>query len=229
MTALSIICARGGSVGVPGKNSRLLCGRPLITYTIEQALQTPEIDMVVVSTDDDTIADIAKDCGAEVPFKRPVHLASNEASKLDVIDHAVLEMESLGVDVTTIVDLDPTSPLRTIQDIQACIAMLDKYTDVVITTCEAQKNPYFNMVEYIDKEYVKLVKPMNKRVVARQLAPKVYEMNASIYVWHRHTFSSGLWNGKTKNYIMPVERSIDIDSPIDFALVELLMQKKNNV
>ena len=229
MTVLSTICARGDSVGVPGKNKKLLQGKPLISHTIEQALRTPEIDVVIVSTDDNEIAAIAKACGAEVPFIRPKHLATNEASKLDVIEHAVLHMEATGMVVTKIVDLDPTSPLRSIQDIQACIAMLGSNTDVVITTCEAQKNPYFNMVEYIDEEHVNLVKPMEQRVVARQMAPKVYEMNASIYVWHRHTFSNGLWSGNTKNHIMPVERSIDIDSPIDFTLVELLMQEKQNV
>jgi CMP-N-acetylneuraminic acid synthetase len=125
------------------------------------------------------------------------------------------------------VDLDPTSPLREVADIEACLALLTPDTDVVITAYEAEKNPYFNMVEYDAQGRVRLVKTPPVAVAARQAAPKVYAMNASIYVWHRDTLSKGLWEGRAALHVMPRSRSIDIDTPIDFRLVELLMQEKH--
>jgi CMP-N,N'-diacetyllegionaminic acid synthase len=223
MTAICTICARGGSVGVPRKNIRPLLGKPLIAYTIEQALACNRIDAVYVSTDDDEIAEVARAHGAEVPFKRPAELATSTAGKLPVIEHMFNYLSANGVNVETIVDLDPTSPLRTVQDIENAIALLDQATDVVITAYPSDKNPYFNMVERQADGNVRLVKPLADGVSSRQAAPKVFSMNASIYVWHGRTLNAGLWNGRTKLYEMPRERSIDIDSEIDFKLVEMLM------
>jgi len=220
------ICARGGSQGVPGKNIRPLLGKPLIVYTIEQALACPGVDGIYVSTDSPEIAEIARAAGAEVPFLRPAELATSSAPKIPVIQHLVEQIELAGVRVQRIVDLDPTSPLRDIADIQACLGMLDGETDVVITGYEAEKNPYFNMVEMQPDGTVGLVKQPRQSVVARQQAPKVFAMNASIYVWHRHTLEKGLWRGRARLYVMPRERSIDIDSPVDFKLVEILMREK---
>ncbi len=220
------ICARGGSGGVPGKNIRPLCGKPLINYTIEQALACPGIDGVYVSTDDAEIAAIAEKAGATVPFVRPAELATATAAKLPVIIHLVEYLEANGMQVDRIVDLDPTSPLRTDEDIQACIELLDDETDLVITGYEADKNPYFNMVEPRDENYVTLVKSVDGGVVARQQAPKVYSMNASIYVWHRHSLKDSLWGGNVKLHVMPRERSVDIDDPLDWKIVELLMKEK---
>ena len=223
MTTICTICARGGSTGVPRKNVRDLHGKPLIAYTIEQALACSLIDTVYVSTDDDEIAQVARDYGAIVPFKRPADLATSQAGKLPVIVHLVDHIIATGVDVTRVVDLDPTSPLRTIDDIHAATALLDDETDVVITGYAADKNPYFNMVEAKEDGNIRLVKPLQGGVASRQAAPAVFAMNASIYVWHRATLESGLWTGRTKLYEMPHERSVDIDSEIDFKLVELLM------
>jgi CMP-N,N'-diacetyllegionaminic acid synthase len=227
MSVIASICARGGSQGVPGKNIRMLAGRPLIVHTIDQALACPEIDEVFVSTDSAAIAEIAKAAGAQVPFLRPAHLATNAAAKIPVIQHLVTEIQRRGAVVSTIVDLDPTSPLRKVADIQACIGLLDKDTDVVITTFEAEKNPYFNMVEVKTDGNVGLVKPSNVPVHSRQTAPKVYSMNASIYVWHADTLALGLWDGRVRMHVMPRERSIDIDSELDFLLVEQLIGKNN--
>ena len=228
MSTITTICARGGSTGVPGKNIRPLFGKPLIVYTIEQALACPGIDAVYVSTDNEDIADIARRGGAQVPFLRPAELATATAPKIPVIQHLVEHVERSGVHVDRIVDLDPTSPLREISDIQACLDMLDVQTDVVITGYEAEKNPYFNMVEPGMDGRVALVKQSEKQITSRQQAPKVYAMNASIYVWHRHTLEKGLWgDGCTRLYVMPRERSIDIDTLLDFKLVELLMLEKN--
>ena len=228
MATIATICARGGSRGVPGKNIRPLFGKPLIVYTIEQALACRAIDAVYVSTDDPAIADIARAAGARVPFLRPAELATAEAPKLPVIRHLIAAIGAEGAAAERIVDLDPTSPLRHVADIEACIGMLDARTDVVITGYEAEKNPYFNMVEIGADGGARLVKQPNESVATRQAAPRVYAMNASIYVWHAHTLDKGLWSGHARLHVMPRERSVDIDSELDFKLVELLMKEKHS-
>ncbi|MES2413228.1 MAG: acylneuraminate cytidylyltransferase family protein [Pseudomonadota bacterium] len=222
------ICARGGSAGVPGKNIRPVLGKPLIAWTIEQALSCGLADRVIVSTDSQDIAAVARACGAEVPFLRPAELATAQAAKLPVIQHMVDWVEgSSGRAVETIIDLDPTSPLRLISDILACTALLDEQTDLVITGYESDKNPYFNMVERDPQGYAGLVCKPASEVFGRQSAPKVYAMNASIYVWRRSSLTGSLWSSsRVRLYEMPRERSIDIDHPVDFDLVELLMKKK---
>ncbi len=230
MLTIASICARGGSQGLPGKNIRELCGKPLIAWTIEQALHIKGMDAVYVSTDSEDIAAVARSAGAQVPFLRPLHLASNSAAKIPAIEHLVAWVEAHTGEVSRIVDLDPTSPLRDLTDITACMDMLDDDTDLVITGYEADKNPYFNMVEAQADGNWRLVKNLPNGVVRRQDAPMVYSMNASIYVWQRHSLaqasSQGLWNGRIKLHAMPHERSVDIDNPIDFQLVELLMKQR---
>ena len=226
MSRIATICARSGSVGLPGKNIRALAGRPLIVHTIDQALAAPSIGAVFVSTDSPEIADIARRAGARVPFLRPAHLATAEAPKIPVIEHLVVEVERLGTRVETVVDLQPTSPLRQVADIEACIALLDAETDVVITGYESHQNPYFNMVEHAPDGNVRLVKPPPGEIAGRQLAPKVFAMNGAVYVWHRRSLAKGLWGGRAKLHVMPAERSVDIDTPLDFRLVELLMDER---
>jgi CMP-N,N'-diacetyllegionaminic acid synthase len=227
MLTIATICARGGSTGLPGKNVRALHGKPLIAYTIEQALVSVSIDRVFVSTDSEEIAAVARAYGAEVPFLRPADLATASAAKLPVISHLVDHVVASGATVDRIIDLDPTSPLRRGEDIEACLTLLDDATDCVITAYPAEKNPYFNMVELEDGHAVLSKRGTGDAVVARQQAPAVFAMNASIYVWHRHTLVHGLWNGRTKIHVMPRERSIDVDSLIDFRLVEMLMENDN--
>lgn len=223
------ICARGGSTGVPGKNIRMLHGKPLIAWTIEQALGSGLADTVVVSTDSEEIASVARTCGAEVPFIRPARLATAEAAKLPVILHLVQWLEERGNRIDTIVDLDPTSPLREIADIEACVQLLDEQTDVVITGYLSDKNPYFNMVERKPDGFFERVCPPAAEVVGRQLAPQVYAMNASIYAWHRRSLSPSLWaHRRIRLHEMPRERSVDIDHEIDFEIVELLMRRRHD-
>lgn len=226
MTTICTICARGGSTGVPGKNIRPLLGKPMIAYSIEQALACPFIDEVYVSTDDDAIADVARAHGAQVPFRRPAELATSSAAKLPVIEHLVTHVKDSGTDVSAIIDLDPTSPLRLQEDIAGAFALLGDDTDVVITGYEAEKNPYFNMVERKSGDIVGLVKEAETPITSRQTAPKVYSMNASIYIWHGNTLNAGLWNGRTRLFEMPRDRSVDVDSEFDFALVETLMKQR---
>lgn len=225
MSTIATICARGGSTGVPRKNLKPLLGRPLVVHSIGQALACPRLDRVFVSTDDPEIASVAKGAGAEVPFLRPAELATDNAPKLPAIQNLVENIERLGVNVDRIVDLDPTSPLRSLSDIDACLDLLDTETDVVITTYRSEKNPYFNMVEIKPDGSIRPVKLTASSVTSRQLAPPVYAMNASIYVWHRHSLNKGLWQGRVRMHVMPRERSIDIDTELDFLLVEMLMRK----
>jgi CMP-N,N'-diacetyllegionaminic acid synthase len=228
MSIIATICARGGSKGVPRKNIKNILGKPLIQYTIDQALACEKISGVYVSTDDEEIAEVARQAGAAVPFIRPEELATSGAAKVPVVQHLVKWLTENGVKVEVIVDLDPTSPLRTVSDISSCIDLLKRDVDIVITGYESTKNPYFNMVEYKSDGSIQLV-CAGSNVVSRQTAPKVYAMNASIYVWHIDSlFAKGLWDGVAKLYIMPEDRSVDIDTALDFKLVELLMQEKFN-
>lgn len=226
---LGTICARGGSRGVPKKNLRPLCGKPLIAHTIETALRCETLDRVVVSTDDPEIREVALRYGAEVPFLRPAELAMDGAPKWPVLKHLVRTLQDHeGYTCDIVVDLDPTSPLREVTDIEACLRILvEERADVVITVYEAAKNPYFNMVEY-EGDRVRLSKVSSRPIACRQDAPPVYAMNASIYVMWR-TFlmeKDGIFDGATRAYVMPPERSVDIDRELDFEFVEFLARRR---
>ena len=222
---LGLICARGGSKGVPGKNLRVLAGHPLIAYTIAVARACPFIDRLIVSTDSPMIAEAARRYGAEVPFVRPAALASDESGKIPVLQHAVTEIERGSGPVELVVDLDPTCPLREVEDVARCWRLVQEpETDVVFTATPARKNPYFNMVEVVGG-YARLAKPSISGFVRRQDAPPVYEMNASVYAWHRnHLLNDGRVLGVRSRMVeMPPERSHDIDHELDFAFLEFLI------
>jgi CMP-N,N'-diacetyllegionaminic acid synthase len=225
---LATICARGGSKGVPGKNLRLLCGQPLLVHTIAVARECQSINRVIVSTDDPEIKKVAGENGAEVPFLRPKELALDSTPKLYVIKHVVDYLESQeGYQPDIVVDLDPTSPLRTAADIESCIRLVrDEGADNVFSVTRARRNPYFNMVEFVNGR-PQLVRTLARPVVSRQEAPEVYDMNASIYVWKREVLmkSDSLFLGRTRIYEMP-EWAIDIDNETDFEFVEFILNKK---
>lgn len=231
MRILAIICARGGSKGVPNKNIRLLNGKPLIAYTIECAKKYTKFDRIIVSTDSPKIAEVAKQYGADVPFLRPKELATDTSPKIPVLQHAVRYLEQEENDrYDLIVDLDPTSPLRTVEDIENCVnKMIEKNPNVVFSVTPAHKNPYFNMVEEKDGK-VFLCKKLDRPITRRQDAPTVYAMNASIYVYKKDFLlnTDSVFSNNTMAVVMPEERSIDIDRPIDFEFVEFLM-KRNSV
>ncbi len=224
------ICARGGSKGVPGKNIRPLLGKPLIGYTIEQALAFPENPRIVVSTDDEKIKNIAQSYGLEVPFLRPDELASDTAPKIPAMIHAVLEAEKYWNEkYDIVVDLDPTNPLRELKHIQDMVQMLTSMpqTSVVFSVTEAAKNPYFNMVELDNNQYAFLCKKSEYKGT-RQQAPKVYQVNSCIYVLWRDVLiqEQTVLTNRTRIYEMPEEASMEIDRPVDFEFVEHLMKKK---
>ena len=224
MKTIATICARGGSFGLPNKNILDFCGKPLIAHTIEQALVCEFIDDVYVSTDSKIIADIAFEYGAKIPFIRPEHLATDEIGKLPVIKHCVEYLQNTGENIGKIIDLQPTSPLRAVVDIRNCFELLTQEVDVVFSACEPAHNPYFSMVEFDEKGYGHLSKSMHSEVVRRQDVPIVYGLNGAVYVWHTHTLSKGLWGGKLKCYVMPKERSVDIDDEIDFYVAEKILK-----
>ena len=186
MKNLCTICMRKGSKGVPNKNLRELNGKPLLAYTIEQALQSKLFEHVVISTDSEKIAETAKAFGAKVWFLRPAELALDEAPKLPVIRHAFQESENhFGYTFDVLVDLDVTSPLRKVEDITGSYQQfVDEESDILITACPAKKNPYFNMVELVNGK-VQLIKQLDTFPQFRQNAPQVFDMNASIYIWKR--------------------------------------------
>jgi len=219
------ICMRSGSKGIPGKNQKLLNGKPLLSYTIEQAIESEIFEHVVVSTDSEEIFNLSKKYGADAWFLRPKDLATDESAKLPVVRHALLESEKhYEKKFDYLVDLDATSPLREISDIQnACNQFIDEDADNLITASPSRKNPYFNMVEKVDGR-IKKVKELNPPPVRRQDAPSVYDMNASIYIWKRDVLleSDTLFMKKTSLYVMPEDRSVDIDSEIDWKFVEFI-------
>jgi len=230
MKRLCTICARGGSKGVKGKNVRLLQGKPLIAYSVEQARASGLFDAIAVSSDSDQILDIAQSLGVNYLIRRPAELATDQAAKLPVIRHCVAQVERLsGWRFETLVDLDATSPLRLSEDIEGAVALLEG-SDVgnVITAMPARRSPYFNLVELNAAGFVGLSKPPAASIVRRQDAPPCYDMNASIYVWQHDVLftTDSVFNPDSKLYVMPEERSIDIDSELDFKLVDLLMQER---
>lgn len=221
---LCVIPARGGSKGVPGKNVRMLCGIPLIAHSIQHALLSESVDRVVVSTDDDDIARAALEAGADVPFRRPAELATDCASSLSALQHAVGALEAEGDIYGIVVLLHATAPLRTPQDIDCCIdRLLETGADNVISVCPAHRNPYFNMVERKRDGHVGLV--VEGGFDTRQEAPSVWDVNASIYVWSGEALVErpAVLSSKTEIYEMPHERSIDIDDEFDFVVAEALM------
>ena len=232
---------RSGSTGLKGKNIKLINGKPLMYYTIKQAIKSKIFDNIVVSTDSKKILAKAKSYGAEGWFIRPKRLATSTCSKILVIKHALKESEKFyNKKFKFIVDLDVTSPLRTSKDIiNAYKNFIKKRGDVLVTGAKSKKNPYFNVVEIVNNK-VKKVKNLKKRIFRRQDAPVTYDMNASIYIYCRNILINSKVNyktviealervekGKAIFYEMPASRSIDIDSEFDFKLVKFLLKRKN--
>ena len=223
---IATICARGGSKGLPGKNTRLFAGKPLIVHSIEQARACLAIDAVVVSTDDAVIADIARAAGASVPYLRPAELASDTAAKLPVIEHLVRHLEQGGQSIARIVDLQPTSPLRDAQDIMQALSACPGMP-LTVSVREAQDNPYFNMLERGADGRMALCKGQGS--TRRQDSPAVYALNGSIYVWQRPALAQaavdGLWSVALGVYVMPHWKSVDIDDLNDFEYAEWLYHR----
>nr|KXH77324.1 MAG: hypothetical protein AM324_12710 [Candidatus Thorarchaeota archaeon SMTZ1-83] len=227
MKILGTICARGGSKGVRNKNIRDLNGKPLIYYTIDVMKKWGKADRIICSTDSPEIARMADEYGAETPFMRPPELATDTAPKIPVIQHALRFCEKEYDEIYDVVmDLDPTSPIRTTHDIDA---VLDEFVrskaKVLYSVTEAKKNPYFNMVELDAGGNAHLSKASAGEVFRRQDAPKVYSMNGSIYCYDRNYLidAKSLHCDRERVYVMDEVSSVEIDREIDFKFIEFLL------
>ena len=230
MRYVALICARGGSKGLPGKNIKKLDGTPLIARSIQVAKKISRIDRVIVSTDSEDIAKVAIKYGAEVPFIRPIELSQDTSSEWQVWQHALDYLEKHDKEsLDGLVNLPTTAPLRSCIDVENC---LDEYemgdVDVVITVTEAHRSPYFNMVTNDKNGYSSLVLTSN-RVHRRQDSPVVYDMTTVAYVANPKFVqnSTNLFDGRTRSVMIPVERSIDIDTELDFMIAECILKIEN--
>jgi CMP-N,N'-diacetyllegionaminic acid synthase len=225
---IAVIPARGGSKTVPGKNIRPLAGRPLIGWSIKVAQQVGEIDRIIVSTDDAQIAAVSREHGAEV-YARPPHLATDEALVIDALKDLIRTLQAEQEKPEWLVLLEPTCPLRTADDIRACLGLLAPGgCDSVATFKEAELNPHraWRIVEGIPEVFISGAIPW----LPRQKLPKAYQLNGAVYVFRTNLLADetkSLLLGKSAAVVMPRDRSQDIDDSVDFAIVEALMKKSN--
>lgn len=219
---LAVIPARGGSKGVPRKNIRDLAGKPLLAWSIEAAKRSDHIDRVIVSSEDGEILDVAKAWGADVPFVRPELLARDETPGIDPILHALEQLP----DYEYVVLLQPTSPLRTAEDIDRCIEqMLRAEAPCCVTVTEPAKSPYWMYTLGADNRIEPLIQA--EQVARRQDLPPAYALNGAVYVAETE------WLKRSKSFlaagvvahIMPGERSLDIDTELDLYLAEAMLKR----
>jgi N-acylneuraminate cytidylyltransferase len=225
LNIIALIFARGGSKRVPRKNIRLLAGKPLIAYSIEAAKMSRCIQRVIVSTEDDEIAGVARQYGADV-LMRPAALAADNVTAWASWQHAITELSSeQPIDVTVV--LPPPSPFRAPEDVDACVdALVNSDADIVMTVTPSERNPYFNLVQLDEAGYARLVIPGDN--LTRQSVPPVYAMTAVAFA-ARPAFimrAKSLFDGTVKSIIVPAERAIDIDTELDFEFAEFLMRKR---
>jgi CMP-N-acetylneuraminic acid synthetase len=218
----AVIPARGGSKGVPRKNIRPFAGRPLIAYTIDAARRTRELDRVIVSTDDEEIANIAREHGAEVPFLRPAELSGDAVPTHPVLMHALRWVEDVSnTAVDALVTLQPTSPLRRSEHIGAAVQLWRQSgADSVVTVCSVQHNPYW-MGTLVDGRFVPLFEEFGT-YRSRQALPDVYRLNGAVYVTSRRVLieDGSILGRDTRAVVMTSDESLDIDTLEDFACGE---------
>lgn len=229
---VALIPARGGSKGVPRKNIRPLAGKPLIAYAIGTARASRLIERVVVSTDDAEIADVARRYGAEVPFMRPWELAQDDSPEWLTWRHAVRMLTGSEGDakIDAFVCVSPTSPLRAVEDVDACIRLLlDGDADLVMTVRPAERNPYFNMVVLDEAGWARVVLRPERPIHRRQDAPPVYDITTVAYAFRPEFVlrAESEWEGRVKAVVVPPERALDIDTELDFRFAEFLLRERS--
>jgi CMP-N-acetylneuraminic acid synthetase len=229
LKVLGIITARGGSKGIPGKNLKLLAGKPLLAYTIETARRSRALDRVILSTEDEAIAAAGRDLGCDVPFIRPLDLAQDDTPHLPVIQHATRWMEErVNYRPDAVMTLQPTSPLRTGDDIAAAVELLERSgADSVLSVNEVPVHAHpmralrlddaGNAVLFVSGE------PVRKRINRRQDLPQAWVMNGAIYACRTRVLFAAepsLYGNRVVAYRMPAARSISIDDLEDWAAAE---------
>lgn len=222
------INVRGGSKGFPGKNSAILEGVPLLVHSIRHAKDSDLFDAILVSSDSPQLLSIAAS-ERVLSVERPAHLASDNAPKIPAIIHAVEAGERIyGGQFDTVVDLDATSPLRRPQDIAGAVEMLEsKNLSSVFSVCESHRSPYFNLVSKDDNGLWGPAIRDGFAVSRRQDARPTFDMNASIYVWSRSGLiqEKSVFTANSDVFVMPLERSWDIDTEMDFEIVKFFMKR----
>jgi len=227
--AVAFIFARGGSKGLPGKNIKMFAGKPLIAWAIEHAHAAQGIRRVIVSTDSEEIAVVAEQYGAEIPFMRPSHLAKDDSPEWLSWRHALeFIRDDEGAFPDAMVSVPVTAPLRQSVDIDRCLELFSKGdTDVVITVTDPHRNPYFNMVTMQSNGAIGLVIPPISGISRRQDAPEVFDMTTVAYVANPEFVmtNESAFAGRLKAVHIPIERSIDIDTLLDFEIAEFLFTR----
>jgi len=228
MKPICFIGARGGSKGVPGKNVRLLAGKPLISYTIVDSIKSKIFQSVIVSTEDNEIARIAKKYGAEVPFIRPKELATDGAGMDEVIIHGIKKLRSLGYKFDILVNRDCTVPFIRNIDVAGSIKLLKtKECDGVYGVYKQHHNPYFNMVEPNSRGFLRFSKKLGKKIKSRQDAPTVYQLNGLFTFYVDKLLKYGkLYMPKILPYEIPPETGLMIDTEFEFQIAKMIAQKK---
>ena len=228
---LGVVLARGGSKGVPGKNVRLLAGRPLLAYTAEAALSARRLTRVIVSTDSRDIADVARYCSLDVPFLRPGYLAADDTPSLPVVQHAVEWLEARGEHFDAICQLQPTSPLRSAGEIDACIALLEaRGSDCAMTVGRVpdEHNPHW--VYFEDRRgFLCLATGEDTPIPRRQELPPAYMRDGSVYVTRRDVVmgQNSLYGSSVCGLVMVSANRVNIDRLEDFERAEGILRRRS--
>jgi CMP-N,N'-diacetyllegionaminic acid synthase len=229
-TVLAIIPARGGSKGVPRKNIRNVGGKPLIAWTITTAQQSKYIDLLVLSSEDDEIMGVAQAWGCKVPFRRPADLAQDSTPTILPIIYTLEQLagENPPNHYDYLVLLQPTSPLRSVADIDGCIEKcVDRQSNACVSVTKAEQSPYW-MYEVDENGKMRSLMQSAEVIPRRQDLPTVYALNGAVYVakWDWLLQARSFLTEDTIAYLMPQERSLDIDTELDLALLEIMLQDK---
>ena len=227
-TVLAIIPARKGSKRLPSKNKLNLNGKPLISWTIESAKKSKFIDCIVISSDDEDILNIAKSYDLEPPFIRPDFLSNDEAKTLDVIIHSIDLYKSHNKNFDIVILLQPTSPLRDSDDIDNSLRLINNKNKSIVSVSESDHSPEWSNVLPPDLSLKSFIKEeiINKR---SQDLPTYYKINGAIYVAEIDYLlkNKSFFGDKSKAYIMPKNKSIDIDNKLDFEICKIIMNENN--
>lgn len=225
---LIVIPARGGSKGIPGKNIKLLGGKPLIGYSIDVARTLVPDEHICVTTDSDDIIQVVEDYGLHVPFKRPAELATDTCGSNEVIQHAVRYYQNNGFAPAVVLLLQPTSPFRRAEHLVEAVDLYENSLDMVVSVKEAASNPYYNCFEEDKNGFLQVSKTTEKPIERRQDAPKAWEYNGSIYVINpKALMEKGMGAFvKVRKYEMDALYSVDLDTMFDWKIAELVLQEK---
>jgi N-acylneuraminate cytidylyltransferase len=223
---LAVIPARGGSKGIPGKNIKPLAGKPLLHYSIDVARAFLADEDICVSTDAEEIVRCAGACGLDVPFMRPADLATDEASTYDVLLHTLKAYEAMGIEYEDLLLLQPTSPLRSVSDVSRAMALFHTAgVEMVVSVMESSANPYYTLFEEDNMGFLRQSKEAN--FTRRQDCPPVYQYNGAIYLLKVDALKRRPLNQfeKVVKFVMEPERSVDLDSPLDWEFAEFLLDR----